>query len=1034
MRYFIEHRITAYMLFAGLFILGLVGLSRLPISLMPQTAYPGISVIIEYPGMSPEKIESIITRPVEKIVKTVPGIEKIDSVSEEGRSRINVNFGMETDVAIAALKVRERIGLIRADFPRSVQEPVVVRYDPSDKPVVIATFEKRGAALPEIRELVERMYRPRLQRIEGVSEVDVAGGLTREIHVDVDAAGFSARSLSFREVFAILQSGNASLPGGLMRSGQREYIVATPGRYRSVSEIADTAIPGVPGGGIVKLMDFAEVRQAFREREDVARLDGAERVTVYVQKAGEANIVAVCDEATKILNGIKDCEVRIVYNQGGYIRAAIGNVVSSCVWGALIVVLAVCIFFRKITAVLVISLSIPLSIVTVFALMYLARAGINVMSLCGLALGSGMVIDISIIVTDSIFARGGGDVDSICRGAAGVKNAILASTLTNIIVFLPIVFGDVLTRRMYGGMAFTISCALAISFVVALILVPAAYASIAGRDFSGTINPGRFLPAAVMVRLEKMPAGMEHMDRRLKGIYGRALEYSFAHSTRVFAGLAALIIVALVMFTFIKSEFVDPMGSGEFYAYLEFPTGTSLPRTDSLVSLSEERLTAMRLAKRISTKVEKWRGTLAISLLDSLSSRKERERAKSRIRKELNELLRPHGAFAFLSEADEIASRELSIALLGDDNETLQNLAHDCAKRIGGVPGIEECVLRFREGRPSYRLYVDREKAGMSGISPCEIADFLHSALYGPVVTKFVEHDREVDVRLRFRAEQRGSLERILSYPIRGDSGDLIPARELVIVKEAMEPSKIWRLNGRRCVYITAKPGSLSFEEAARKIDLALRDVRFPPEYSHEYDEGLARIKESRKEMVILAALSVLFVYMILAVLFESLFVPIVIMITVPLSIIGVIFALFLTGSTLNISVYIGLIILAGISVNNGIVLVDAFRTGIGKCPGGVGEMIKKMKPVCMAHLRPVLSTSLTNCAGVLPALFAGGEGSNLWRPMSLTIISGLGFATLLTLIIIPLAYCRLHGLRLRYGKIFLHLFHRGFQWKTRAS
>lgn len=1033
MRYFLEKRITAYMLFAGLFIFGLAGLSRLPVSLMPQASRPGISVIIEYPGISPEKIESIITRPVEKILKTVPGIETIDSVSEEGRSRINVCFGMDSDIRIAVLKIRERMGLIRDDFPRSVQEPVVVRYDPSDKPVLIAAFEKKGATLPELRELVERRYKPRLQRIEGVSEVDVAGGLTREVHVDVDAASFSARSLSFGKLLRAIQAGNVSLPGGLLGSGGREYLVTVPGRYRSVPEIAETALAGEPGGALIRLSDFSEVREAYRDREDIARLDGAERVMVYVQRAGDANIASVCGEAERLLAGVKDCEARIVYNQGSYIRAAMGNVVSSCIWGALIVVLVVYAFFRRPVPVIVISLSIPLSIVTVFAFMHFARTGIDVMSLCGLALGSGMVIDISIIVTDSILARGRGGIDSIYRGAAGVRNAVIASTLTNIIVFLPIVFGDSLTRRMYGGMAFTISCALATSLVVAIVLVPAAYASLSGRRFPGSINPSRFLSGRVMVRLKRLPAGMERVESILRAIYERALDYSFARPGRILAGLGVLFIIALVMSMLIKSEFVDPMGSGEFYAYLEFPAGTPLARMDSLVSRAEERLRSMGCTKRIGARVEKWRGTLAVSLQDSLSSGRKRERAKGRIQKELNGLLQPHGAFAFLSEADEADSRELSIALLGDDNELLRNLARGCARRIGSVPGIEECVLRFRESRPSCRLHVDRGKAGASGISPFEIADFFHSALYGPVAAKLVDVDREVDVRVRFRDEQRRTMDQLLSCPIRSEGGDMVPARELVDVKESTEPSKIWRRNGRRCVYITARIGSLSFEEAARRIDSALQDLRFPPEYSYEYDETLARVKKSRGEMAALAVLSALLVFMVLAVLFESLVAPIVIMATVPLSLIGVMFALFLTGASLNISVYIGIIILIGIVVNNGIVLVDAFRQGTGRSRGDE-ELRRRIKKICMAHLRPVVSTSLTNCAGVLPALFAGGEGSNLWRPVSLTIVSGLSFATLLTLIVIPLAYWGAQGLRLRYGERIHLVLRRGIRWKTRAS
>ncbi|HNV49148.1 MAG TPA: efflux RND transporter permease subunit, partial [Spirochaetota bacterium] len=752
MRYFLEKRITTYMVFAGLFLFGVIGLSKLPISLMPYTGYPGISIIIEYPGISPEKIETIITKPVEKIVKTVPGIEKIDSVSEDGKARINVNFQMDADVKIAALKVREKIGLIRGSFPRAVQEPVVIRYDPSDKPIIIATIARKGVSLEEMREIAERKVKPQLQRIEGISEINIAGGRQREIHIDLNQGRFEGRSLSFEKLFTTVQSGNVSLPGGLLAYGKREYVVYTPSRFKSIGEIADTAVLQTAQGSLVRLGDIGQVLDSYRDQEDIARLDGKENVTIYIQKAGDANILELCNSIVRLFSKLTEYEINVVYNQGRYIRAAITNVVSSCIWGVLIVIMVIYIFFRKLDYVITIGLTIPYTIVVVFACMYFAGVNIDIMSLSGVALGGGMIVDTSIIVTESIFSSRRINTETILGGIGYVRNAVVSSTVTTVIVFLPLVFGDILTQRMYGGMAFTITLALLVSLVVALLLVPAVYQELAIRAPRSKSSISR--RSAVFDRLRPLLdaffAQADSFERTMHQKYEKALGYVFGHPRTVLGVVAVMLAIATGSLFFIKSEFIDPMGTGEFYVYIEFPTGSTLEFANEASRKAEDHVKGLKVTEKISTKVEKMRATLSITLLEEVSSTKKRERIKARIRQDLNNLMTPYGGFAFLSEADEAASREFTITFLGDENETLRSIAKTAAGKIGAIKGIEECVLRFREGRPSYCLYLDREKANLSMLSARDVAGFFHNAVFGPVVTKFVAEDREVDVRVRY--------------------------------------------------------------------------------------------------------------------------------------------------------------------------------------------------------------------------------------------------------------------------------------------
>lgn len=1008
MKYFLENRITAYMIFSGLFIFGLIALSKLSVSLMPQAAYPGISVIIEYPGVAPEKIETVITKPVEKIVKTVSGIERINSVSEEGRSRININFQMDRDMKIAALKVREKIGLIGPYLPREVQEPLVFRYDPSDRPVLIATIEREGASQVETREVVERRIKPRLQRIEGISEISIAGGLKREIHINIDRGRFEACNLSFRNISPIIQSSNTSIPGGLLPCGNREYAVYTTGRYKSISEIADTAIMQTPHRSPIRVSDIAEVISSHRDREDIARLDGRERVTLYIQKAGDANTLDVCSEAVKLLKENRGYKTRIVYNQGTYITAAVDNAVSSCAWGIIIVVTVLYLFLRRFSTVLTIALSIPLSIVIVFLFMYLLKLDLDVMCLSGLALGAGMIVDNSIVITESIHRNESKNRSTILSSVSEVRNAIVSSTATTIAVFFPIVFGNIMTRRMYGGLAFTVSSALVISLAVAVILIPSILSVIEERRV-----PDRAwymgIPTDCKIHKRIRPYVtdlLRRVDRIEKPVlerYASIYDYALKNRKRFFALTLVLFLISLLIFTRIRSEFVDPLSSGEFYVYLEFPTGTSLPHTDEAVSLAEKVIQSMNVTEKIATRVEKWRGTLSIKLKKSVSAGSEQRAIKERIKKDIKGILKGYGGFVFLTEADEVSARELSIIFIGDENGVLKKIARRAARGIGTLPGIEDCVLRFREGRPEYILSVDREKSEASFVSARSITDFFRNAVFGPVVTKFIDRDREVDVRMRYLKHQRDSIDEIINYAVKNEAGDLIPAQEIVDLKEQIGPTKIWRQNGRRCVTVTAMIGRLSYDEAEKKIRSVLSEIEFPPEYTYEFDENLKEMQENKRSMTISIIFAIIFVYMILASLFESLKVPLIIMTTVPLALIGVMTALMITSSHLTISVYIGLIVLAGIVVNNGIILVNAINRGFRENKFNAATIEEFIKSVCFTRLRPVLITTITTTLGLLPLLIKGGEGSNLWRPLSLTVISGLLFSTLLTLVIVPL-------------------------------
>ncbi len=1003
MRYFIENRISAWMLFSGLCLFGVIGMTRLPVSLMPSEVFPAVTVLIEYPGISPDRIDALVTRPVERMLRSVPGIQEINSVSEEGKSRIQLAFAMETDERIDALRVRDKIDLIREELPRAIQEPVVMRDDPGDRPALILSVEKTpldGDSIDSIREFAERSIRPALQKINGVARVEIAGGSQREIQIRVDRSRFDARAVTFDDIFSCINGGNVFRPAGGIRHAGKEHRVVASWKFSSIEEINDARVYEAPGASMIRLSDIASVGARARERDEFSRLNGNERVMLYLFASGNTNILNVSDNVKKALAGMKNVLTSTVYDQGDSVRASIRNVVTSGIYGMIIIILLVYLFYRSILPVAVISLSIPVSLIIVFAFMYFAGFPVDIMSGTGLALAAGMVVDNSVLVTETIFGGKRFDPRIIPKAVRSLLPAMFGSTATTCVVFLPIVFSDIMMRRMYGGMAFTITTALGASLLIAVVLVPSLYAEAYDRGLIGMEMraPKTGRSQTFIQSLSKL---MLSIERKAGKWYERTLVRSLENSRTAIYFIILFALLSALSFAMLKSDLIDPTGSSALYAYIEFPTGTSIQAANGPVMEAERYLYDAGIADKISSKVEKSRGTLAIHLKNPGLSFEQRLALKKRIRDDLNRILRPHDGFAFIVEAEDDSSRELDIYFLGDDDIRLRTIARSSARAIQSIPGIDECILRFREGTPSCHLYIDRNKSAHHGVTQKDIAYLLHNALHGPVAAKFFTGDREMDIRCRFEESDRDSIDDILNAVTPAASGRPIAIRELVRVEEREDPVKLWRSGGRKSVSITARIGSIGFDEAIDKINTAIKGINMPQGYTHRFSSDHERGRQNRRNLVFLAILSAAMVFLLVSGIFESLGVSLIIMASVPFAFMGVFIMLFITSTRLSMPVYLGLIFLAGIVVNNAIVIITTIRHEVkkGKSSDTSHAIISR---ACLSDFRPIMITTISTIAGFIPSLIQGGEGSALWRPLAITVISGLLSSTFLTMFVIP--------------------------------
>ncbi len=979
------------MLSIGIAIFGIISLLKLPVGLMPRVEYPALSVIVEYPGISPDKIENIITRPIERIIRTVPGIETIESSSEEGKSRITITLHPGIDTKLIALKVREKIGLIRDSFPRAVQEPVVLRYDPSDRPALIASVKKiplENASLTDIREYAEHVIKPQLQRIDGVSEIYAAGGLRKEIHVTIDSGKFFSRKMDFGEIVRTLQSESVSMPAGNIFSGGKEWRIRIPERFKTKEDISAVALRLFDEGKIISLGEIARVEESSHETDSIARQNGREGVLLYLHRAGDANTLEVVSRAQTILSSLPGCEIEIIYNMAEFIRAAVNNAVSSSLWGLAIVIFVILLFYRDILKAGTIALSIPLSITAVFSCMYFARFEINIVSLCGIALSAGMVVDSGILVMEAI--THGMSLQSAARAVGRIRIAATASVVTTASVFFPLLFAEETVRRTYEGIAFTVTVSCIVSLFVATSLLPSLYLA-AKRALS--LPPLRI----------KLFCALEHCTDTSKDIFASALSFVFAYRKKTLIATAIFMGLAMVSLICIPTELTDPFGNNEAYLYCELPTGTPLRIADEAIKRVEERLKYTDTVKKISSKTEKWRGSIAITLKNFFWAH-ERENAKKLIAHHAREALMPFGGFAFISEAGELADRELDIIFTGKDDTTLRHIAREAAKAVGAVAGIEECVLRFREGKPSYRLMLKREKSEMFNASSEHLAHFFHGALFGPVAVKHHTDGREIDVRVKFDRKSFSRAEDLLAGSIPVAEDRLVPLREIVHIEKGTEPTRLTRHNGRRAVRITARLGEISYDNAEEKIRKALAAITFPEDYSWEFDTAYIKARTQLRAMALLVLAALVLVYMTMAAILESLRLPLLVLATVPPGICGVFLTFFLSGSPMNSSAFMGIVVLVGIAVNNGIVIVErtAFIIRQKKKAREKDEIDKIAKHVSLEHFRPLFATTLTTIAGFFPALVSFGEGSFLWRPLALTVISGLSFSFLASGLLLP--------------------------------
>lgn len=1045
----VRKKVTVVMVTMALILVGVIAFLRLPQELFPHINFPQVTVVTDYANAAPEEIETLITKPIEEAVGSVSGLKRIESISREGRSTVQVTFDWGQDIDVAALAVREKIDLIKERLPKESDDPVVLKFDPLAKPIMILSVTGSSMEPVRLKLLAERMLKHNLEKVEGVASVTVSGGANREIQVDIDQARLQASHLSLLEVIESIEKTNVSYPAGSIKKGLYEYLIRTVGEYRSVKEVEytvagvdtvkefkkeDTRFVERSGEGpretldsmreevkqealqkrLVLVRDIAEVVDGTAERTSVSRYNAKENISISIQKQASANTIQLVDRLKRALDLMKaDVESRglqydIIYDHSTFIRNSLKNLMNEAATGCFNAFLVLLFFLRTVAGALLVTVSIPITILGVFFFMSIFNISLNIMSLGGLALAVGMIVDTSIVVLENIFRRrqlGEDAEEAAIRGTDEVSWAVVGSNLTTIVVFFPLlVFVPGLLGQIMKDLSWTVIFSQIISTLLPLTLITMLSLSfkIKLTEYKPWAWTTRFLEPSLAP--EKSP--LEHQ----RFIAGTILFISL-----VIAGTIMLLLPQ------IDREVLPKVDQGQFLIKVDMPIGTRLEVTDRVCSRIESELKNFKEVKDINVtvgaeksregevKVETLRTSQAVILV---SLDKKRKRSSAQVVHELRERLKEvdleeaminpevqESEFQFT----EGGSKPVLIEVKGFDFKVMDKLVERIKKQLEEVPGVIAVQDDMGEPTQETKLEIDKEHAALYGISAMDISLTAKAAIEGVVATKYREEGKEYDIRVRLSEKDRSNIENLHDLLLYSQVLDqLLSLKAVATVVKGLGPSEIRHINQERTTTVSADiHKNYQSKDVLRSVQKMLKNLEIPNDFQVVLSGKAKEIRQSYAMLAFAFALSVILIYMIMASLFESFLQPFIIMFTVPLSFFGIVLGLFLTGTSINLTSILGMIMLGGVVVNNGIVLIEY----INQIREQGVDFIEATLQAIQVRTRPILMSAFTTVAALIPLALGFGEGSELRQPMAITVMGGLLSSTFLTLVVIPLLY-----------------------------
>jgi hydrophobic/amphiphilic exporter-1 (mainly G- bacteria), HAE1 family len=1072
-----ERRVTIAMVTISLVLFGLIGLSKLKVNLLPDLSYPTLTVRTEYTGAAPAEIETLISKPIEEVIGTVKNVARVRSTSRTGQSDVVLEFAWGADMDAAGLDVREKLELLQ--LPLQAKKPLLLRFNPSTEPVLrlgLTSTSDDPIVLQGLRTYAEDELKKRLEPIAGVATAKIAGGLEEQIEVALDAKKMSILGVDASVVISKLGAENVNLAGGRLDEANQRFLVRTIAQFESPEAMGELVVatrPSLDGQNVpVRLNEIASVLKGSKEREAIIRIDGREAVEIAIYKEGDANTVSVAAAVKDVLQKIdrnydvvasaapvildakadankpeesrsqlpEGAKLTKIEDQSRFIKSSIKEVVEAAVFGGILSVLIIFLFLGDGWSTVVISLSLPVSIIASFFFMQQFGITLNVMSLGGIALATGMVVDNAIVVLENIKRlrdKGLGVVAATVQGTSEVSMAITASTLTHIAVFLPLVFVQGIAGQLFRDQALTVTFAMIISLFVAITLIPM-LASLEGEHVARFTDDQTALSQAH--QRGRVSAYFAAMVREIIAVpkwIGRGIAWvlsfpaaivmrSFSALERFYTGLlrhslknpAPVLLIGVASFASalylvpkLGLELIPEFAQGRLQVDIKLPPGTPLAQTDA-------RMQALQVAGKGAPMIDSLYATSGSGTrLDASPTDSGENVARLMIqmtpgtkRSAEPEITAQFRALtAQIPGADAKFSRPqlfsfatpLEVEIIGDDLDALKASSDEFAKKMRADPLFVDVKSSLEQGAPEVRLYFDQDKVSALGLSTREVADQVVRQVRGEVATRYSLRDRKIDVLVRARELDRDSLDAIKRMIINPTSAKPSTLESVAKVEITEGPAEIRRNDQERLAVISATVASGDLGAGAQRARQILATMRMPANMVGKVAGQSSDMQASFNSLLVALALAIFLVYLVMASQFESLLHPFLILFSVPLALVGAVYALYLTHTTLSVIVFIGLIMLVGIVVSNAIVLIDR----VNQLRAGGMAKYDALIQGGLTRLRPIVMTTLTTLVGFLPMALGTGEGAELRAPLAITVIGGLVFSTLLTLIVVPVLY-----------------------------
>ncbi len=1007
-----------FMISAIIILLGGISVTRLPVDLLPDVTYPTVSVFVRYPGVGPQEIEQLITRPIEQTVSAVAGLDQLNSQSSEGISRVSLSFAWGTDLNEAMDDMRMRLDRVRGRLPLEAEPMQIFRQDSNAMPIMSLGIEGNYDRVT-LREMAENQIGPRLERAEGVAAVTAMGGLRRQIHVQLSKEKIAALDLPVERISTLLRSENTNTPLGEVNQGDRTYLLRSQAQFQSLDEIRNLVLM-TRGGVPIYVRDVAEVVDTTEDVRSLLRINGLPGVRLSVQKQSGTNTVQVAqgirDEIVRINAEMPNIKLNVLDDSSVYISRSIHSVQEHALIGAALVTLIIFLFLRSFRSTLIVCTSIPISVVGTFALLYFAGYTLNIMTFGGLALGIGMVVDAAIVVLENAYRHmehGKDRVTAAIEGSEEVWGAIVASILTHIAVFVPLLFLTGISSILFKQLSVVVIFSLLMSLLVAVTLVPVLCANL--LKLPPPVDQRTGIGGRLFTASEKFLEGMDDGYRRF-------LHKALVHRPIVLGIGAVSVVVAVLMFPLLNTELAPQTDEGVVQVSAELAAGTRIERTDAIMSRLEQMI--QQLVPEAETIIASAgsggggggfgggtsRGRIEMFLVPKDQRQRSSDQISFELRRQLSGIpgviVRANASGGnnqlnrLMSGGQNNESR-MGIEIRGEDLEAGRKLALEVQDLLQTTPGIADPRLARDEARPELAVQIDRPKAALFGLNTTQVANTIRTNVAGTVAAQFRQGGYEYPIIVRLKQEDRELVSDVNDVMVNTASGVALPVRNVMVIQSQLGPSQIERKNQERLVMVSAEP-EIPLSQAVRAVTARLPEINRPQGFSIGFGAEVEQQEKTFNELRLVLILALILVYAVMASQYESLRDPFIIMFSVPTAAIGVVLALYLTNTSFNLQAYLGVIMLGGIVVSNAILLVD--YTNILRRRDGM-ELREAVEVAGRTRLRPILMTSLATMLGLVPMALGIGEGSELQVPLARVVIGGLLTSTFITLVFVPTVY-----------------------------